>query len=111
MSLSLGAPIPVLREGYIYWHAYPFNGELELHDTFVLDAALNLTFSLDDRFGVPHKQVGSENDSVLSCPYLRELALQPPGRPRSSPSVTCPARLAPRSPALRRTASVQLPWA
>ena len=43
--------------GYIYWHAYPFNGELELHNAFVLDAALNLTFSLDDYFGIPHKQV------------------------------------------------------
>ena len=60
--------MPAIREGYIYWHAYPFNGELELHDPFVLDAALNLTFSLDDRFGVPHKQVGSENHRILSCP-------------------------------------------
>jgi hypothetical protein len=51
-----------VAKGYIYWHAYPFNGELELHTPSMLDYAFNLTFSLDEQFGLPHKQVLSQRD-------------------------------------------------
>ena len=49
-------------KGYIYWHAFPFNGELELSEPSMFAAALNLTHSLDDRFGLPHKATLSQRD-------------------------------------------------
>lgn len=51
-----------VKAGYIYWHAFPFNGEPELMSASMFDSALNLTFSLDDRFGLPHKMTLSQRD-------------------------------------------------
>lgn len=48
--------------GYITWHALPWNGEPELMSRDMFDAALNLTFTLDDRFALPHKATVSQRD-------------------------------------------------
>jgi hypothetical protein len=51
-----------VNKGYIYWHAFPFNGEAELSEPGMFAAALNLTHSLDDRFALPHKATLSQRD-------------------------------------------------
>lgn len=51
-----------VNSGYIYWHAFPFNGEPELMSASMFDAALDLTFQLDERFGLPHKRTLSQRD-------------------------------------------------
>ena len=51
-----------VEAGYIYWHAFPFNGELELSEPGMLTAALGLTHALDDRFKLPHKATLSQRD-------------------------------------------------
>jgi len=48
--------------GYIYWHAFPFNGEAELSEPGMFAAALGLTHGLDDRFGLPRKATLSQRD-------------------------------------------------
>ena len=49
--------------GHITWHAFPFNGEMELGDaSLVTFGVVNVTHALDDRFGVPHKGVLSQRD-------------------------------------------------
>jgi hypothetical protein len=51
-----------VKAGYVYWHAFPFNGEPELMSASMFDAALDLTFALDERFGLPHKKTLSQRD-------------------------------------------------
>ena len=51
-----------VNRGYIYWHAFPYNGEPELMHLKLFQSALNLTHALDDRFGVPHKATMSQRD-------------------------------------------------
>jgi hypothetical protein len=51
-----------VEAGYIYWHAFPFNGEAELSEPAMFAAALGLTHGLDDRFGVPRKATLSQRD-------------------------------------------------
>ena len=51
-----------VKAGYIYWHVFPFNGEAELMSESMFAAALNLTFTLDDLFGLPHKMTLSQRD-------------------------------------------------
>ena len=51
-----------VQAGYIYWHAFPFNGEAELSEPGMFAAALGLTHGLDDRFGLPRKATLSQRD-------------------------------------------------
>ena len=52
-----------VARGFIYWHALPHNGEVEMFGgSHFLDAAFNLTFSLDSRFGQPRKFSISQRD-------------------------------------------------
>jgi hypothetical protein len=51
-----------VRRGFIYWHAFSFNGEPELMHLGLFKAAINLTHTLDDRFGLPHKATMSQRD-------------------------------------------------
>ena len=39
-----------IREGIIYWHAFPFNAQLEFMDEELLRSSLRLTHELDARF-------------------------------------------------------------
>ena len=51
-----------VAKGYIYWHAFPFNGEPELLSPEMFAEAVALTHALDDRFGLPHKVTLSQRD-------------------------------------------------
>lgn len=51
-----------VQAGYIYWHAFPFNGEPELMSPDMFLAAVELTHSLDARFGLPPKATLSQRD-------------------------------------------------
>ena len=39
-----------IREGVIYWHAFPFNAQLEFMDEELLRSSVRLTHELDVRF-------------------------------------------------------------
>jgi len=51
-----------VKAGYITWHAFPFNGELELADEGMISAGVQMTWALDDAFGQPRKRVLSQRD-------------------------------------------------
>lgn len=51
-----------VSKGWITWHAFPFNSELELLDTSLLGYGINMTHELDDQFGVRRKTVLSQRD-------------------------------------------------
>jgi len=40
-----------IREGVIYWHAFPFNGQLEMMDEPLIRSAIQMTHGLDKAFG------------------------------------------------------------
>lgn len=44
-----------IRRGQVTWHAMPFNAQVELFDKQLLNEALNLTLSLDEKFDLPPK--------------------------------------------------------
>ena len=44
-----------IREGIIYWHAFPFNAQLEFMDEELLRSSVRLTHDLDARFGLAPK--------------------------------------------------------
>ena len=50
-AAELAAFEGAVRNGTITWHAFPFNGEMELFDATMAEAALNLTFAEDAYFG------------------------------------------------------------
>ena len=66
-----------VRKGSIYWHALPFNGQLEFLDRSLLEFAVQLTHELDAKFGLPPKKTMSQ---VTCCPHtyigFAQLALQ-----------------------------------
>jgi len=51
-----------VKAGYITWHAFPFNGELELADESMIDFGVKMTWELDDAFGQTRKTVLSQRD-------------------------------------------------
>jgi hypothetical protein len=51
-----------VARGWITWHAWPFNSELDLVDAASLAFGVNLTHSLDAQFGLPAKGVLSQRD-------------------------------------------------
>jgi hypothetical protein len=52
-----------VTRGFVYWHALPHNGEVEMAGgSHLLDSSFNLTFSLDARFGLPRKRAISQRD-------------------------------------------------
>ncbi len=40
-----------IREGVIYWHAFPFNGQLEIMDEPLIRSSIHMTHKLDKDFG------------------------------------------------------------
>lgn len=71
-----------IREGVIYWHAFPFNAQLELMDEELLRASVQLTHDLDERFGYLPKatlsQVRPSSHTLGSCIMLRGIAVMMP---------------------------------
>ena len=51
-----------IHAGYLTWHAFPFNSELELHSAGALAAGVASCHALDDKFGVPRKATLSQRD-------------------------------------------------
>ena len=44
-----------IREGIIYWHAFPYNGQLELMDERHVRESVQLTHDLDAKYGYKPK--------------------------------------------------------
>ena len=59
---SVAAFEAAVKRKDIVWHAFPFNAEPELFTPELFDAALNLTFELDDYFGHPRRKTISQRD-------------------------------------------------
>ena len=51
-----------IEKGWLTWHSFPFNSELDMHSPAMLQAGMQLAHSLDDRFGFPHKATVSQRD-------------------------------------------------
>ena len=51
-----------VRAGDITWHAFPHNAQLEIMDPVLIQAGIQMTHDLDDRFGLPHKHTLSQRD-------------------------------------------------
>ena len=56
-----------MHRGDIYWHALPFNGQLEFFDVSLLEFAVQLTHELDIKFGLPPKRTMSQVGRSSSC--------------------------------------------
>ncbi len=62
-ATALAAFSEGVAEGWITWHAFPFNAQLELsQDGSLIGAGVELVHALDARFGVRHKSVLSQRD-------------------------------------------------
>ena len=51
-----------INQGYIRWHAFPFNSQLELYDANMVAFGVQLSHDLSDRFGINQSQVLSQRD-------------------------------------------------
>lgn len=51
-----------IQRGYLTWHAFPHNAELELGDASHIAWGINMTHALDDQFGQRRKTVLSQRD-------------------------------------------------
>jgi hypothetical protein len=51
-----------VARGYITWHAWPFNSELELCDPSMIEFGLNMTHELDAVYNQPPKATLSQRD-------------------------------------------------
>ena len=56
-----------VHKGDIYWHALPFNGQLEFFDVSLLEFAVQLTHELDVKFGLPPKRTMSQVRTWQRC--------------------------------------------
>ncbi|CAL8470098.1 g9640 [Coccomyxa elongata] len=54
--------VDAVQRGDIWWHAMPFNSELEFMDRSMLQANIQLTHELDRSFGLPPKVTMSQRD-------------------------------------------------
>jgi hypothetical protein len=61
-AAEVSAVEDAIRRRDIGYHAFPFNAEPEVCTPELFDAALNLTFRLDDLFGHPHRKTLSQRD-------------------------------------------------
>lgn len=66
-----------MHRGDIYWHALPFNGQLELFDVSLLEFAVQLTHEIDVKFGLTPKRTMSQVMLPLQRPALRGVHLVP----------------------------------
>ena len=51
-----------VRRGDIWWHAFPHNAELAAADAGMIKAGVNITHTLDARFGLTSKRTLSQRD-------------------------------------------------
>ena len=58
--------VEAVHAGDIFWHAMPFNTQVELFDAPLLQYAVELTHELDARFGQPPKRTMSQVPLALT---------------------------------------------
>lgn len=64
-----------IREGVIYWHAFPFNGQLEIMDEPLIRSAIHTTHALDKKFGyLPKRTLSQAYPSSLNLEFLLLIA-------------------------------------
>ena len=51
-----------IKHGDVVWHAFPHNAQLEMMSPSLIEAGLDLTFGLDDAFGLKRKRTLSQRD-------------------------------------------------
>ncbi len=66
-----------MHRGDIYWHALPFNGQLEFFDVSLLEFAVQLTHEIDVRFGLPPKRTMSQVMLTMKPPASHGVYLVP----------------------------------
>lgn len=54
-----------IRKGWITWHAFPFNGQMEMFDSSLLEFAVQLVHDLDEEFELPPKHTLSQVSQSL----------------------------------------------
>ena len=64
-----------IREGVIYWHAFPFNAQLELMDEDLLRSSVRLTHELDARFDQSPKLTLSQVGEISKQNSIRGFAV------------------------------------
>ena len=59
-----------IREGVIYWHAFPFNGQLETMDEPLIRSSIHMTHKLDKDFGyLPKITLSQVGTSLLASQF------------------------------------------
>lgn len=66
-----------MHRGDIYWHALPFNGQLEFFDVSLLEFAVQLTHEIDVKFGLPPKRTMSQVILTMKPPALHGVYVVP----------------------------------
>lgn len=51
-----------IKKGIIYWHAFPFNAQLEIYDESMIEFGLQLSRDCSHRFGAPVSNTLSQRD-------------------------------------------------
>jgi hypothetical protein len=59
-----------VSKGYITWTALPFNAQVEMMDSFMLQSAVHLSHYVDEECGLPHKTVMSQVSPSCHFPHL-----------------------------------------
>ena len=59
---NVSATEEAIRKGDITWHAFPHNAQLEIMSQSMIEAGFDLTFRLDEKFGLPKKKTLSQRD-------------------------------------------------
>ena len=60
-----------MHRGDIYWHALPFNGQLEFFDVSLLEFAVQMTHEIDVKFGLAPKRTMSQVIPTVKIPADR----------------------------------------
>ena len=59
---NVSATEEAIRKGDITWHAFPHNAQLEIMSQSMIEAGFDLTFRLDEKFGLQKKRTLSQRD-------------------------------------------------
>ena len=78
-----------IREGIIYWHAFPYNGQMELMDERAVREAVQMTHDLDAKYGYKPKMTLSQVQPPHQKEYLLETTAQAKGLVLSLPQAIC----------------------
>ena len=66
-----------IREGIIYWHAFPYNGQMELMDERAVREAVQMTHELDAKYGYKPKITLSQVQPAHRDSLLEATACEP----------------------------------